>query len=302
MAWGNFTAVPCPYKKWHEESRRAMLIMLPLVGFLAGIIVDAVWALVSCLDLPQLLTGAVVTVLCFIVVGFIHLDGFMDCSDAILSRRPELEERQRILKDSSTGAFAVISLVLMMIVFLASVTVLTQEFSLVRAGALPVIFAASRAVSAGYVLKYPAMKMSQYRDLGQSRESQGVDLKKGGVLKNESYLKNARTLKNDGLLSGKGSLGLGEKLALAVTSLVPILAICGIITAICESCRLCQVSGLETAIFILAPAVVAAAAAAVSGRRDMRQLGGMSGDIAGHMIVTVETVGVFASAVIISVM
>ena len=34
----------------------------------------------------------------------------MDCNDAIMSRRP-LEERQRILKDSTVGAFAVVTVV-----------------------------------------------------------------------------------------------------------------------------------------------------------------------------------------------
>lgn len=47
-----------------------------------------------------------------IITGMLHLDGFMDVCDAILSRRSK-EEKLRILKDSATGAFAVIPLVIL---------------------------------------------------------------------------------------------------------------------------------------------------------------------------------------------
>jgi adenosylcobinamide-GDP ribazoletransferase len=50
----------------------------------------------------------------FLLTGCIHLDGFMDCCDAIFSRR-DLEKRQQILKDSHVGAFAVIGIVLLML-------------------------------------------------------------------------------------------------------------------------------------------------------------------------------------------
>jgi len=42
----------------------------------------------------------------------LHLDGFMDVCDAILSRRDK-EEKLRILKDSTIGAFSVISLIIL---------------------------------------------------------------------------------------------------------------------------------------------------------------------------------------------
>ena len=107
MAWGNFSAVPCPYHKWHEESRKAMLAMLPLVGLMLAVIVCVAWWLLDLGSMNSIFTGVAITAIYFYCNGFIHMDGFMDCSDAILSRRPELEERQRILKASDVGAFAV---------------------------------------------------------------------------------------------------------------------------------------------------------------------------------------------------
>jgi hypothetical protein len=95
------------------------------------------------------------------------MDGFMDCSDAILSRRPELEERQRILKASDVGAFAVISLVFMTMVFAASMITLAESFSLQKVALLIVIMAASRSIAADAVLRKPPMKTSQYVDLDE---------------------------------------------------------------------------------------------------------------------------------------
>ena len=109
MAWGCFCRIPCPYRGWEEDNRYAMLNMFPLIGTALGVLAGVIWWLLSLLGVSSLLTGALLTFSYFWMTGFIHLDGFMDCSDAVLSRRP-LADRQRILKDSRVGAFAVISL------------------------------------------------------------------------------------------------------------------------------------------------------------------------------------------------
>lgn len=110
MAWGMFLAIPCPKKIWRESARRKMLACLPLVGCIVG----GVWALCACLVqwLPGPLAAALLAAAPWLVTGFLHLDGFMDVCDAVLSRR-DLETRRRILKDSHCGAFAVICMVLL---------------------------------------------------------------------------------------------------------------------------------------------------------------------------------------------
>lgn len=112
MAWGMFCAIPCPYRKWDESARGWMLVYLPVVGLLIG----GIWALLMwglcALGFTGALAAAVLTAAPYLLTGFIHLDGFMDCCDAILSRR-ELAERQRILKDSHVGSFAVICVALL---------------------------------------------------------------------------------------------------------------------------------------------------------------------------------------------
>ena len=138
MAWGMFLTIPCPKKIWRESARRKMLACLPLIGLIVG----GIWALCAWLGsfLPQPLAALLCAAAPWLITGFMHLDGYMDVCDAVLSRR-DLETRQRILKDSHCGAFAVICLALL---------VLCQWAVFLSAEALPLwpltlIPAASRA-------------------------------------------------------------------------------------------------------------------------------------------------------------
>ena len=107
MCYSMFTALPCPYRPWDEAARENMLLCLPLVGLLIG----GLWSLASLLSMRWLpaVCAAVIVAFPWLATGFIHLDGYMDTCDAILSWRP-LEKRLQILKDTHSGAFSVIAL------------------------------------------------------------------------------------------------------------------------------------------------------------------------------------------------
>jgi len=159
MAWGMFCSIPCPVKKWDGDKYPQMLLCLPLIGLLIG----ALWALVGwvlwCLNAPELFAAAVLTVLPWILTGGIHLDGFMDCADAILSRR-DRERRLQILKDSHVGSFAVIAfgvLALMSFSLFASVKLAGCEW-----GKLLFVPAVCRCCSAWAVLSLKPLDTSGY--------------------------------------------------------------------------------------------------------------------------------------------
>lgn len=164
MAWGNFCAVPCPYRRWEESARTHMLAELPLIGLLMGLLWYGIWRLLDGLMVPLPLTAAVLTAYPFMISGFIHLDGYMDCSDAILSRRP-MEDRQRILKDSHVGAFAVIAALLLFLFFFAGQLTLMQGASDADMTLLVVIPMISRAVSVRQVLVHKPLAVSQYSEV-----------------------------------------------------------------------------------------------------------------------------------------
>ena len=155
-------AIPCPLRRWNEKAREKMLVCLPLVGLAVG----GIW-----LGLYLLLRHAAIgglyaflmAALPWLVTGFMHLDGYMDVCDAVLSRR-ELATRQRILKDSHCGAFAVIGMVLLALcqwsVFLSG----SADESLWGLLLIPV---ATRACAGLAVLKLRPMGTSQYAAMGR---------------------------------------------------------------------------------------------------------------------------------------
>ena len=170
MAWGNFCIVPCPWRIWDDACRKQMLAMLPVLGLLMGVLWYGLAELLLWLCIPQMLTAAVLTVYPFFVSGFMHLDGYMDCCDAIFSRAP-LEKKKQILKDSRVGAFAVIWVIVLFLMFFASM------YSLIEAGAsymefliaVPVI---SRAVGAACILAGRRLNVSQYESLERGSRKQ----------------------------------------------------------------------------------------------------------------------------------
>lgn len=114
MCQSMFCAIPFPCRVWDEKARGLMLLFLPLVGLEMGL----AWAGLAWLcrhwALPRLVTGLVLCLFPYVISGFIHLDGFMDVTDAIGSCR-DMERRRAILKDSHVGAFAVIGLALLLL-------------------------------------------------------------------------------------------------------------------------------------------------------------------------------------------
>ena len=258
MAWGCFCRIPCPYRGWEEDNRYAMLNMFPLIGTALGVLASIVWWLLSLLGAGSLLTGALLTFCYFWMTGFIHLDGFMDCSDAVLSRRP-LADRQRILKDSHVGAFAVISLGFMLLVFFASMATLAEDFSLAKAAMLCAVFTVSRELSAYSVINRTPMQTSQYRGLSSHYyNEQGWP----GLVITIIVCLILAVLPGSGLIGG--STAAGASGGFSVLRLIVLVWI------------LLAQAALESLI----------------GRRMRKQLGGMSGDVSGYMIVTGELTGI----------
>jgi len=114
MCFGMFTTLPMIYRPWDERLRPLMTACLPAVGLVIG----ALWLLTAYLcgvwNVHPALGAAFVAVVPAIVTGAIHIDGYMDTADAVLSWRP-LEKRLQILKDPHVGSFAVIALAALII-------------------------------------------------------------------------------------------------------------------------------------------------------------------------------------------
>ncbi len=100
-----------------EEVGRAAWAF-PAVGMLiGGLLAGAGWLLGGLF--PPLLVAALVLAFWVAVTGALHLDGFVDCCDALLAARPP-EVRLEILRDTHVGAFGVVGAAMLLLVKFAA--------------------------------------------------------------------------------------------------------------------------------------------------------------------------------------
>ena len=159
MCQSMFCAIPAPHV-WDEKAKDKMLPFLPVVGLEIGFLWAVCAWLCQRLQLPGLITGLILAAYPYIATGFLHLDGYMDVTDAIKSWR-SLERRREILKDSHVGSFAVIGIVLLI---LAQFAVLASAPLDADFHILIFIPAVSRCCSALAVTGLKPMSTSQYAD------------------------------------------------------------------------------------------------------------------------------------------
>ena len=160
MCQSMFCAIPCPWKIWNEKAKGKMLLFLPIIGLEIGVIWAGLAWLCGFLKLPALVAGLILCAYPYIITGFIHLDGFMDVTDAVKSWR-DLERRREILKDSHVGSFSVIGIVLLMITQFALFASAPETANYIVLIFVPAV---SRCCSAFAVTGLKPMSTSQYAD------------------------------------------------------------------------------------------------------------------------------------------
>ncbi|MGN0205327.1 MAG: adenosylcobinamide-GDP ribazoletransferase [Coprococcus sp.] len=107
IAFAMYSKIPMPEVEWTEKNMRYAFCWFPLIGLVIGMAEAAVFQLLLFFQAGPLLKGAFLTAVPLMITGGIHLDGFMDTTDA-RSSYGDREKKLAILKDSHVGAFAVI--------------------------------------------------------------------------------------------------------------------------------------------------------------------------------------------------
>ena len=157
MCQSMFCAIPAP-QIWDERAKDKMLLFLPIVGLEIGIIWAGLAWLCRWLAVPKLMSALVLSAWPWIGTGFLHLDGYMDVTDAVKSYR-SLERRREILKDSHVGSFAVIGIVILL---LSQFVCFASMSEAVDHRVFIFIPAVSRCCSALAVTALKPMSTSQY--------------------------------------------------------------------------------------------------------------------------------------------
>ena len=109
IAFSMYSRIPMPRVEWKEKDMRYAICFFPLVGVVTG---ACVWLWITFCErmgINLVCKSLVAAALPLILTGGIHIDGFMDTSDALHSYQSR-ERKLEILKDSHIGAFAVIML------------------------------------------------------------------------------------------------------------------------------------------------------------------------------------------------
>lgn len=121
MTLSMFTKIPLPKYVWDEKSAKYIMRLYPFIGLIVGLFWYVSFRILILFNLNTILLSALTMLIPLLITGFIHLDGFMDVSDALLSSRDK-EEKIRILKDSTVGAFSVIALVILFVLEVSSIS------------------------------------------------------------------------------------------------------------------------------------------------------------------------------------
>ena len=157
MCQSMFCAIPAA-QVWDEKAKDKMLLFLPFVGLEIGVIWAGLAWLCRWLNLSAMVAGLVLCACPYVLTGFLHLDGFMDVTDAVRSYR-SLERRREILKDSRVGSFAVIGIILLTLAQFACFASANGDFHI-----LILIPAVSRCCSALAVTGLKSISTSQYAE------------------------------------------------------------------------------------------------------------------------------------------
>ncbi len=168
IAFSMYSKIPVPIFPWKEEDMRYVMAYFPLVGAVICVL-EILWRnFASAHSFGNIFYAAIAFAIPTVISGGIHIDGFIDTSDALHSYQPK-EKKIEILKDPHTGAFAMISLALWAVLSFGAWSEVT-EYTVLGAG---LGFWLARIYSAIGVVMFPAMgkkgTVAGFKDTAQKR-------------------------------------------------------------------------------------------------------------------------------------
>ncbi len=152
IAFSMYSRIPMPRITWTEERMGYVMCFFPLVGAVMGVFLWLFGEAAQALELG-LSYGVGGTILPILVTGGIHLDGFIDVSDA-RSSYGDKAKKLEILKDPHIGAFAIIRLAVYLLVYLAVFTELPRK----KLPVMGAVYVLTRAMSGLSVVAFPKAK------------------------------------------------------------------------------------------------------------------------------------------------
>ena len=82
IAFSMYSRIPMPRMDWTEERMRYALCFFPLIGAVIGAVEIATFALCEILGAGVLFWTCLLTAVPLLITGGIHMDGYLDVTDA----------------------------------------------------------------------------------------------------------------------------------------------------------------------------------------------------------------------------
>jgi adenosylcobinamide-GDP ribazoletransferase len=144
-----------PNAEWNDENMKYTICFFPFVGAAVGAILCGWYYLAGFLEFNTIIFAAVCACIPTFVTGGIHMDGYCDTIDALSSYQPP-ERKLEILKDSNSGAFAVIKTSVYFLIYFAAFTQITIDGILIISAG----FILSRVMSGFAIVNFKSAKGS----------------------------------------------------------------------------------------------------------------------------------------------
>lgn len=158
-AFSLYTRIPMPYLKMSDKDMRYVLSWFPVTGVVLGFLEAlAMYASYIC-GLSVFVTSILLIIIPIVYTGGIHIDGFMDTTDALRSYKPK-EDKLKIMDDPHSGAFAIIGLSVYLMVSFALYVIAIRDVATGHMIFICQMFILSRSLSAITCYALPKAKKS----------------------------------------------------------------------------------------------------------------------------------------------
>lgn len=136
--------------EWDMANLRRSLMWFGLVGAFIGVILAGAMTLFNRFDLIPAVSAIIILLIWIFITGGMHIDGISDMADGFFSMRDK-EKTLEIMKDSHVGAFAVITIVFLLLIKFE----MLKEFIIIEKNVWLLILPPTIArIAAGLVLSF----------------------------------------------------------------------------------------------------------------------------------------------------
>ena len=153
IAFSMYSKIPMPQCEWNEENMAYAMCFFPWIGVAIGGVTWLWGTFGTYLGLSSAFYTVILTLIPWFLTGGIHLDGLLDTADAMSSWQ-ERERRLEILKDSNSGAFAVITCAVYFMFYYG----VYSQISARALAMIPFTFCLSRTLSGLAIVTFPKAK------------------------------------------------------------------------------------------------------------------------------------------------